>query len=142
MEDIASTVRPLAQERGNALTIDCDDVAIETDPTRLKQVLVNLVANAARFTKNGRIFIDARRDGDAVVFRVRDTGIGMTAEELGRVFDPFVQADGTTTRKFGGTGLGLAIAREFTELMGGSLAAESEPGTGSEFRVRVPLGPS
>jgi signal transduction histidine kinase len=105
----------------------------------LKQVLFNLVANAARFTENGRIELIAERDDDGVTFRVRDTGIGMSEQELGRVFEPFVQADGTTTRRFGGTGLGLAIAREFTELMGGSLEAESKPGVGSEFRVRVPV---
>jgi len=142
VEDVVSTVRPLAEERGNTLSCRCEEATLEADPTRLKQVLFNLVANAARFTKNGRIVLEAIRDGDAVTFSVRDTGIGMTEEQLGRVFEPFVQADNTTTRRFGGTGLGLAIAREFTELMGGSLEAESVPGSGSEFRVRVPVKPS
>jgi signal transduction histidine kinase len=139
VEDVAATVRPLAEQKGNTLTTRFEEATLETDPTRLKQVLVNLVANAARFTQDGRIELEAAREGNAVVFRVRDTGIGMTDEQLGRVFEPFVQADNTTTRRFGGTGLGLAIAREFTELMGGSLEAESVPGTGSEFRLRVPV---
>ncbi|MHC4451381.1 MAG: ATP-binding protein [Planctomycetota bacterium] len=138
VEDVATTVRPLAERKGNTLAIRCDRGSLEADPTRLKQVLFNLVANAARFTENGKIVLEADCEPDAVTFRVRDTGIGMSTEELARVFEPFVQADATTTRKFGGTGLGLAIAREFTQLMGGSLEAQSEPGEGSEFRLRVP----
>jgi PAS domain S-box-containing protein len=138
VEDVATTVRPLAEEKGNTLSIRCDRGSLEADPTRLKQVLFNLVANAARFTENGRIVLEADCEPDAVTFRVKDTGIGMSDEELARVFEPFVQADATTTRRFGGTGLGLAIAREFTQLMGGSLEADSEPGSGSEFRLRVP----
>jgi PAS domain S-box-containing protein len=142
VEDVATTVRPLAQSHGNKLAVRSDACTIEADPTRLKQVLFNLLANAARFTEDGEVAIDAKRDAKGVLFRVRDTGIGMTEEQLQTIFEPFVQADATSTRRYGGTGLGLAIARQFTELMGGSLTARSEPGAGSEFRIRFPSGVS
>ena len=138
IDDVVATVRPMAESRGNVVEVRCTANTLVSDPTRLRQVLFNLMANAARFTENGRIGIEASEDGDSVEFRVRDTGIGMSQDELERVFEPFVQADGTTTRRFGGTGLGLAIARQFAELMGGSIEATSQPESGSEFCMRVP----
>jgi PAS domain S-box-containing protein len=138
MDGVAMTVRPLAESRGNKVEVRGLEGSVNADPTRLRQILLNLAANAARFTENGTIILEAERDGDCVVFRVRDTGIGMTEDQLARVFAPFEQADASVAAKHGGTGLGLAIAREFTELMGGDLQVESEPGAGSEFRVRVP----
>ncbi|MDD3328674.1 MAG: ATP-binding protein [Zoogloea sp.] len=109
-----------------------------SDPLRLAQILVNLLSNAIKFTEHGSITLEVGRDGDALVFSVIDTGIGMTAEQLTTVFAPFEQADNSTTRRFGGTGLGLAITRRIVELMGGSLHAESQAGAGSRFEVRLP----
>ena len=109
-----------------------------SDPLRIAQILVNLLSNAIKFTEHGSITLEIGREGDALVFGVVDTGIGMTAEQLATVFAPFEQADNSTTRRFGGTGLGLAITRRIVELMGGSLHAESQAGTGSRFEVRLP----
>ena len=109
------------------------------DSLRVSQVLANLLSNAVKFTAGGRITLSALRDADTIVFKVSDTGVGMSAEMLARLFQPFEQADRSTTRRFGGTGLGLAIARRFVELMGGTIRAESEAGRGSTFEVRLPL---
>ena len=121
---------------------------IVTDPTRLRQILVNLLDNAIKFTSQGSVRLDVRRAdhgddgrGREIWFEVTDTGIGMTAGQRARIFEPFVQADSSTTRRFGGTGLGLAISRRLARLIGGELEAESEPGGGSCFRVRLPLVP-
>ena len=115
------------------------------DQTRVRQVLFNLLSNACKFTENGLIRVEARRvrrkGVDWVEFRVTDTGIGMSAEQVERLFRPFMQADASTTRKYGGTGLGLAISREFCQMMGGSLSVESELGKGSAFTVRLPADP-
>ncbi len=103
----------------------------------MRQILLNLTANASKFTQQGHIGLAVTRAADRgrdwLVFEVRDTGIGMSAEQVGRVFQPFVQADESTTRKYGGTGLGLAISRRFCRMMGGTIAVESEPGKGSCF---------
>jgi signal transduction histidine kinase len=143
--DVLHTIRPLAQKHANALTVRCaDDVGdISADVTKTRQILLNLLSNAAKFTSNGTITLDVRRqmtDGDpSVVFSVTDTGVGMTPEQTATIFDPFTQADVTTTRKYGGTGLGLAIVSRFCRLMGGEVSVESEPGRGSCFRVRLPI---
>jgi PAS domain S-box-containing protein len=108
------------------------------DALRLGQVLLNLLTNAVKFTEAGGVTLSASRQGDQLVFGVSDTGIGMTAEQLGYVFNPFQQADGSTTRKFGGTGLGLAICKRLIELMKGEIRVESNPGVGSLFEVRLP----
>ena len=115
------------------------------DPLRLRQLLSNLIGNAIKFTQHGQIVVTARvltqRDDVAQIeLEVRDTGIGMTDETMARVFDPFTQADESTTRQFGGTGLGLAICRELVTLMGGQISARSEPGVGSVFTATLPLG--
>jgi signal transduction histidine kinase/CheY-like chemotaxis protein len=138
--EIAETVRPLIEERGNELEIQvADDVgAIEIDLTRLRQILLNLVSNAAKFTEKGSIRVQAERQADWIVFRVRDTGIGMTPDELARIFDPFAQADSSTTRKYGGSGLGLAICKQYCRIMDGEIAVESTPGKGATFTVRLP----
>jgi PAS domain S-box-containing protein len=113
-----------------------------SDPLRLGQVLLNLLTNAVKFTAAGSITLTATRQGGQLVFSVADTGIGMTAEELDVVFNPFQQADGSTTRKFGGTGLGLAICKRLLELMQGDISVQSTPGSGSLFEVRLPYVPA
>ncbi len=144
--DVAATVAPLMDKNGNAFELNvADDVgSVHSDAIRVRQVLLNLLSNSAKFTENGRVSLDITTEtgdaGPSVVFRVSDTGIGMTAEQLGRVFEPFTQADGSTTRRFGGTGLGLTICRETAELLGGDVHAKSQPNEGSTFAVRLPVG--
>jgi Amt family ammonium transporter len=118
---------------------------IESDPTRLRQILINLVGNALKFTENGGVQIRVRfipsDTGDGhLEFAVVDTGVGMTEEQIGRLFRPFTQADASTTRKFGGTGLGLTITKRLTEMLGGTVAVESEPGKSSTFTVTIATG--
>ena len=110
------------------------------DVTRLRQVLLNLLSNAAKFTEHGEVVVSVRQEGEQLHFTVRDTGIGLTPEGLARLFQSFSQADSSTTRKYGGTGLGLAISRKLVELMGGRMWAESDgPGQGSRFHFTLPL---
>jgi len=113
--------------------------AFRGDPTRLRQVITNVISNAVKFTDNGSITLACAREGDAVRFSVTDTGIGIAREALDRLFEKFVQADASTTRRFGGSGLGLAISRDLVHLMGGQMSVESAVGQGSQFLFRVPL---
>jgi signal transduction histidine kinase/DNA-binding response OmpR family regulator len=145
IEDVQLTLGPLAGKKGNTLRLDgaADLGSMHTDVTRVKQCLLNLLSNANKFTSNGTITLEVRRETvesrDEVVFRVSDTGIGMTAEQQAKIFVRFVQADASTTRKFGGTGLGLTISRRLSRLMGGDLVLErSAPGVGSTFTLRLP----
>src|SRR5262249_24934107 len=109
------------------------------DPTRIRQILSNLVSIALKFTETGEVVLAARRvDGGVLELAVRDTGIGIAPDQLGRIFGKFSQADSSTTRRYGGTGLGLAISRELAELMGGALTVRSEPGRGSVFTLTLP----
>ena len=109
---------------------------------RLRQALLNLMSNANKFTEHGTISVDARQrqenGRDWVTIAVADTGIGMTPEQMGKLFQEFSQADASTTRKYGGTGLGLAISKRFCEMMGGDITVESKPGRGSTFTIRLP----
>jgi CheY-like chemotaxis protein/anti-sigma regulatory factor (Ser/Thr protein kinase) len=136
----------LAQDK--RLELDLDLGALEGatwsgDPLRLQQVLSNLVSNAVKFTARGRVAVCAEFAGDgAVEFRVADTGIGIPPERLAEVFEKFAQLESAKDRRFGGTGLGLALSRELAELMGGVLSAESAPGVGSVFRLRLPVIPA
>jgi signal transduction histidine kinase/CheY-like chemotaxis protein len=140
----ATMVRPLVEKNGNSLelTIQEDIGEMRADLTRVRQILLNLLSNASKFTSAGRVSLAATRgtlDGrDQIVFTVRDTGIGMTQEQIQRLFRPFTQADPSTTRKYGGTGLGLSITKRFCELMNGTIEVESEPGVGSTFTARIP----
>ncbi len=144
MRDVAMTVEGLAKAKNNDLVLDlADDLGtMRTDAVKLRQCLFNLLGNAAKFTENGGITLEVRREGagpdGTLVAAVRDTGIGMTAEQVGRLFQRFAQADETTTRKFGGTGLGLAITRAFARLLGGDIVVESVPGEGTAFTMTLP----
>jgi adenylate cyclase len=144
VDEIRNTVAPVVQERGNNLQLDLDkDLGfIHTDQTKLRQMLLNLLSNAAKFTEQGEIRLAVRRELHAeepwVVFSVKDSGIGMTEQQLGHIFDEFSQADASTTRKYGGTGLGLSISQRFCQMLGGTIEVSSEYGMGSDFTIRIP----
>ena len=145
VEDVVSTIHPLIKANANELRVDCPDGlgAIHADLTKVRQTLFNLLSNASKFTEGGVVQLAVRRlaevGGSAVIqFRVTDSGIGMTAEQMAKLFQAFSQADPSTTRKYGGTGLGLAISRRFCQMMGGDIAVESELGKGSTFTVSLP----
>jgi signal transduction histidine kinase len=144
IEEAAATVRPAAAANGTSLTIEKRNAlgVAETDGFRLSQCLLNLLSNAAKFTRDGSIKLRTAREtkdgADWLVFEVIDTGIGIAAEAQARLFEPFVQADASTTRAFGGTGLGLAITRRLARIMGGDVTVKSAPGRGSAFTLRLP----
>ena len=142
IEELTETVHPLILKHSNRFTthIDVSPTALVTDEMRLRQILLNLISNAAKFTKNGDITLRIEADPTSsqhVLFRVSDTGIGMTNDELDRVFDAFRQADESTTRLYGGTGLGLALCTRLSELLGGSISATSAPGEGTTFTLKL-----
>lgn len=138
---VADDVRPLVERNGSRLDVTVEeDLELEGDPRKVRQILLNLLGNAAKFTEKGEVELRTRREGEEVLLLVRDTGIGMTREQLGRLFTPFWQGGEATARRYGGTGLGLAISRHYARLMGGDVSAESEAGKGSTFTVRLPLG--
>ncbi len=142
--DAIATSEPLADNNNNRIYAHCQGEVggMFIDPTRLRQVLLNLLSNACKFTKNGTIKLSVSREvhkgEDWLAFAVKDSGIGMTQENLDAVFDEFTQADNSTTRRYGGTGLGLTICRRLCELMGGTINADSALGRGSTFTVRFP----
>ncbi len=140
IDDVAATVEPLAAKNRNHLEVRTVGGLGEmrSDPTRLRQVLLNLLSNACKFTSDGRIALDARRSDGWLEFRVADSGIGMTPPQVERLFEAFVQADASITQKFGGTGLGLAISRKLCRLMGGDVTVASDYGKGTTFTVRLP----
>lgn len=135
-------VAGLAEQKGLAFHIEFDENLpdyLVADSQRLQQILTNLLANAVKFTEHGQVSLAIERRGGDVIFRVTDTGIGMTSAQLGRLFVPFEQGDMSITRTYGGTGLGLAISRRFAQLMGGDIGVESELGHGSTFTVTLPM---
>jgi two-component system, NtrC family, sensor kinase len=142
--NVVKTIEPLAAKNANQVAVQCDAEigTLHADQMRLRQALLNLMSNANKFTDHGTITIDARQEQednrDWVTIAVGDTGIGMTAEQMGKLFQEFSQADASTTRKYGGTGLGLAISKRFCQMMGGNITVESEPGHGSTFTIRLP----
>lgn len=142
--DLAGASQPLAARNGNRLVVERPTGlgSMRADQTRLRQIILNLLSNACKFTEGGTVTLAVARDAGQgwVRFRVSDTGIGMTRDQLGRLFQEFTQADSSTTRKYGGTGLGLAISQRLAALMGGTIAVESEPGVGTSFTVRLPAG--
>jgi signal transduction histidine kinase len=144
IQDVAKTIEPLATKNGNRLVVDCpaDLGTIHADQTRFRQSLLNLASNANKFTEKGTITVAARQGQengrDWITLAVADSGIGMTPEQMGKLFQEFSQASSGTASKYGGTGLGLAISRRFCQMMGGDITVESEVGRGSTFTIRLP----
>ena len=162
VEQVVTTVQPLVGKNGNTLSVNCENIGtIYSDSTKLRQALLNLASNAAKFTDRGKITINVWQEAGEVlsvdnseelltaisqcekpamlVFQVIDTGIGMTDDQVSRLFGAFTQADDSTTRRYGGTGLGLTISRKFCQMMGGDITAESKFDCGSNFTIRLPL---
>ncbi len=139
LREVAAMLEPIAAQKNNSLHIQIDPTvsAANTDSTKLRQCLLNLGSNACKFTEDGHIVITARVENEKIIFVVSDTGIGMTDDQLDHLFQPFVQADASTTRRFGGTGLGLTISWRFAEMLQGSIDVDSSPGVGSTFTLSV-----
>jgi signal transduction histidine kinase/CheY-like chemotaxis protein len=144
VEEVVTTIAPLASKNDNKLVIRCpDDIgSMAADQTRIRQALLNLMSNANKFTEHGTVTVEvnrARNNGvEEITMAVTDTGIGLSPEQMSRLFQEFVQADASTTRKYGGTGLGLAISRRFCQMMGGDITVASEMGKGSTFTICLP----
>ena len=144
IEEIVETIQPLVKANSNTLRVQCPANlgSMRADMIKMRQSLFNLLSNAAKFTADGAISLEVSRktieEHDWIWFRVTDTGIGMSPEQLVKLFQTFTQADASTTRKFGGTGLGLALTRRFCQLMGGDVSVHSVPGEGSAFTIKVP----
>ena len=148
INNLVLTIKPTIEQNGSTLEIDCDGElsTMYQDQTRVRQVLLNLLSNASKFTKNGKITLKIRRQnavndipGEIITFIVKDTGIGMTEYQLNQLFKPFTQGDASTTKKYGGTGLGLAITRHFCQMMGGDIEVQSKFEVGSTFTVWLPV---
>jgi signal transduction histidine kinase len=144
IQEVVTTIQPLAEAMGNTLEVrlTSDLGTMRADRTKVRQSMFNLLSNACKFTERGMITINVTREpllpSACITFRISDTGIGMTPEQTAKLFQPFAQADASTTRKYGGTGLGLVITRRFCQLMGGEVSVESEVGKGSTFTMRLP----
>jgi signal transduction histidine kinase/FixJ family two-component response regulator len=144
IEDVAKTIEPMAAKNSNRVSVNCDAAigTMHADQMRLRQALLNLLSNANKFTERGTITIDARQGQENgrewIKLAVTDSGIGMTPEQMGKLFKEFSQVSSATASKYGGTGLGLAISRRFCQMMGGDITVESEPGHGSTFTIRLP----
>lgn len=152
VQHTAATVQPLLAKNSNQLTVQCAPAlgSMQSDLTKVRQILFNLLSNACKFTERGQITLSAEREQvetnglthDWLIFRVRDTGIGMTPTQMTRLFEAFSQADPSTAKRYGGTGLGLALSKKYCHLLGGEVSAESEAGKGSTFTVRLPAVPT
>jgi PAS domain S-box-containing protein len=159
VSNVVTTIKPLVEQKGNTLEVHCPDHlgALYADQVRLRQVLLYLFSNAVKFTENGVITLTVERikdeggrmkkegenfilhPSDFILFKVSDTGIGITPNQIDHIFQAFVQADVSTTRKYGGAGLGLVISQRLCQMMGGEITVQSEPGRGSTFTVRLPV---
>ena len=145
INEVIGTAGQLAEQNKNRLVVDAQENlgTLTVDPMRLRQILLNLLTNACKFTKEGEVALRVRKVAggrDWVELAVADTGIGMTTEQQAKLFQDFAQADSLTARRYGGTGLGLAITRKLARMMGGDVTVASEPGKGSVFTVRLPAG--
>lgn len=140
IREVVDTTRHLIESGGNTLAVAANGLPQAVgDPTRVRQCLFNLISNAAKFTKDGIVSVEATATATTLVFTIKDTGIGMTDAQMCRIFEPFAQADDSTTRKFGGTGLGLAITRKLAHIMGGDAIVKSRIGIGSTFTLTIAL---
>ena len=141
VQDGVDLVRPLAERKGVAcdIALPPEPVRMRTDPGKVRQILLNLMGNAAKFTERGRIRIELKKDTTIAIVNVTDTGIGIAPDDIDRVFEPFVQVDPSPTRPRGGTGLGLPVSRRLAHLLGGDLTVESRVGVGSSFTLSLPL---
>jgi signal transduction histidine kinase len=141
VREAASLIEPVSAERGIRFRVDPVDpsLVMETDPTMVRQILLNLLSNAVKFTDRGEVTMSARTEGRDIVFEVRDTGIGISAEHVEHIFDPFWQVDQSATRRAGGTGLGLSVTRRLARFLGGEVVVESQVGKGSRFMARLPV---
>ncbi|WP_445634756.1 histidine kinase [Nostoc sp. DSM 114161] len=150
IHNVVLTVKPAIEKNANILEIDLDEQlgTMYADQTRMRQVLLNLLSNAGKFTTNGKVTLTVRREKDdfrleaplgSITFTVTDTGIGMSHRQQQQLFQPFTQGDTSTTKRYGGTGLGLAISRHFCQMMGGEIIVHSQPGVGSTFTIRLPM---
>jgi len=142
---VVAAYRPQAEKKGLRFDFEVEDSArgrYDGDSARIRRILYSLADNAVKFTEAGVVTLSVAREGGDLLFKVRDTGIGIAPEELGHLFEGFYQADAGRTRRYGGAGLGLAICREMTQLMGGAIEAQSVPGEGSTFVARLPLTPT
>ena len=141
VQEVETVIEPLARARGLGLVIRAEspDVEVETDPVKLRQVLINLLGNAVKLTDRGEITCTIGTDGPDAVFTIHDTGIGIAPEHLPRIFEPFWQAEALPARRIAGTGLGLSVTQRLLEALGGTIAVESARGEGTTFRVRMPL---
>ena len=146
INDVIVTLKPLADKNNNKLVVDVeglDEDCVSTDATKLKQIILNLASNACKFTREGVVSISLRLEGDSktkcLVVAIHDSGIGMTEQQMNRLFEDFSQADVSTTREYGGTGLGLSLSRRFCRIMGGDITVESIKDEGSTFTVTLPV---
>ncbi|MBE8968129.1 HAMP domain-containing protein [Nostocales cyanobacterium LEGE 12452] len=150
IHNVVLTVKPAIEKNANLLEVNFDEQlgTMYADQTRMRQVLLNLLSNASKFTTNGKITLTVNREKDefrpeaplgSIIFTVTDTGIGMSNRQQQQLFQPFTQGDTSTTKKYGGTGLGLAISRHFCQMMGGEIIVKSQPGIGSTFTIRLPM---
>ena len=147
VKEVVETTKPLARKKNNSLSVDLSTKQIHTytDLIKIRQILFNLISNASKFSENGEIEVDLKEEtvngNHWISFHVKDNGIGMTQEQIDQVFEPFSQADNSTTRKYGGTGLGLAITKRYCEMLGGMIEVESQPDFGSTFSIYIPVQP-
>ena len=141
LSQIEATAKPLVEKNGNIFVIEKPDniKKLTNDQTKLRQILFNMLSNAAKFTKKGTVTLAITESGDDIKFAVIDTGIGMNEEQLGKVFEEFTQAESSTSKDYGGTGLGLPISKMMTEMMGGRMDVESEEGKGTTFSITIPI---
>jgi CheY-like chemotaxis protein len=148
LEQVRATISPLAEKNGNTLNVVYDESIgqIHCDLVKVRQSLINLLSNACKFTEAGTVELSAQRvvkaNQEFILFAVKDSGIGMSEDQLARIFTAFGQADNSTTRRYGGTGLGLTITQHFAEMLGGELSVTSEPGKGSVFTLELPAQPT
>ena len=144
VKDVVAVVHPLVEKNSNTLEVSCEESVgtMRADLTKVRQNLLNLLSNACKFTEGGKISLDvsrsAERGRDWIRFKVADTGVGITPEQMDKLFKPFSQADSSTARRYGGTGLGLAVSRNFSQMMGGDITVESQAGKGSTFTITLP----